>query len=83
VANPTDAACPGLIVVTTPPLVIFIGEPSNKTNITLPSPARLAKKVVPVTAPVTPPQSTVAPPAPGGVLIKTVPRSSFTKRSFD
>ena len=40
-------------------------------------------KVVPVTAAVTPPQSTVAPPAPGGVLIRTVPFSSLTKRSLD
>ena len=40
-------------------------------------------KVVPVTAAVTPPHSTVAPPAPGGVLISTVPFSSLTNRSFD
>ena len=40
-------------------------------------------KVVPVTAAVTPPQSTVAPPAPGGVLMRTVPFSSLTNRSLD
>ena len=53
------------------------------TNITPPEASRLAKKVVPETAPVTPPQSTTAPPFPGGVFTRTEPCSSLTKRSLD
>ncbi len=79
VAEPTEAACPGRIsFMTVPPpavgtVTFSVPLPSNMTNITPPEASRLAMKVVPETAPVTPPQSTTAPPFPGGVFTRTLP----------
>ena len=71
---PTEAACPARMVVVVPPTVIFIPPlPSSNTKTLFPTLSRVAMKVVPVTAAVTPPQSTVAPPFPGGVWISNVP----------